>query len=310
MTTKNPDAMKQDVSKVSAFGYTPTVDTLAAVRANIKTAASSLATMAVQMEESKLSNLIVAVADYYSLYFCQNGQWPKSENVRDFVFDTMGGKDNATSSYRTLDNHLTIANKAAALVSQGKRTGVFVAWWRVEGTRQEVNRNVAAPAGKGWVRLLMLNKAIYAPDISKTIKGRETRNARPSVDEPGSRAEIELAYSILIANKSSNGAGKLDAKKRPDAPQAGQGKVTTPAETLASIASDLKDTTNLLALIGAMTNAIKASKVRSVIAGSDALRTAVVDLYAMLDTHIDADGEFSVAKVDKSGDTILETKAA
>jgi hypothetical protein len=302
-------AKKHDVTKVSAFGYTPTVDNLDAVRANVAKAASAIATAVVKIEESNLSNLIVSVADFYALYFCQNGQWPAEKDATAFVHDAMGGKENATSSYKTLDSHLVTARKAAALVSQGARTGVYVGWWRVENSKQQVSKSVACPAGKGWVRLLMLNKSIYAPNIEKTVKKKTVTETRPSIDEPGSRAEIDLAYAILIQNKGSNGAGKLTAEKRKNGVGAGQGKTATPAETLAEIASDLKDPTNLLALIGAMVNAVKSSKVRAVIAKTENLRNAMADLYVTLDAHVMDDGTFSIKPVDKENAPKLSAAA-
>jgi hypothetical protein len=224
---------KIDVAASVAAGYTPTVDTVEKVKANIQSAVAAMKSSVVKVETSLTSTLTIAVADYAALRMCVVGSYPKDKDIKEFVADACGGKDNLQTNLRTLSNVLTIANKAGRLVADRKRTSFFVAWNRVVDGTLEISEQKTRPSGDGWERQVMCDIAIVRP-MQKDGKGdKASWSKRANRILPAERKDIEDAYAVMVELKTAERDGAPMAKKREEGVGAGQGAT---AETKVSIA--------------------------------------------------------------------------
>ncbi|MCA6481160.1 MAG: hypothetical protein IM557_11225 [Chitinophagaceae bacterium] len=279
---------KIDFAASVAAGYTPTVDTVEKVKANIQSAVAAMRSSVVKVETSLTSTLTIAVADYAALRMCVVGSYPKDKDIKEFVADSCGGKDNLQTNLRTLSNVLILANKAGRLVADRKRTSFFVAWNRVvDGTLEIVEQKVR-PSGDGWERQVMCDIAIVRPEERKGKGERASWARRANCILPAERKDIEDAYAVMVDLKTAERDGSPMAKKREEGVGAGQG---APAETKVSIAEleGSKPDQAAKYLADALLSLLSDQKAREAISEDDATIGSLNHLLGALSYHCQPD---------------------
>jgi hypothetical protein len=279
---------KIDTTASVAAGYTPTVDTVEKVKAAIQSAVSAVKSSVVKVETSLTSTLTIAVADYAALRMCVVGSYPKDRDIKEFVADACGGKDNLQTNLRTLANVLTIANKAGRLVADRKRTSFFVAWNRVVNGTLEVMEQKTRPTGNDWERQVMCDIAIVRP-MQKDGKGdKASWSKRANRILPAERKDIEDAYAVMVELKTAERDGSPMPKKRDDAVGAGQGA----ASDKPVVISELSGTNPAQAakyLADALLSLLSDQKAREAISEDDATIGSLNHLLGALSYHCQPD---------------------
>lgn len=214
---------KIDTTLSVAAGYTPTVNTLDDVRAGIKAAIKDVRATVVKTETTLTSKLAIALADYAALRMCVTGNFPKDKDIREFVEDAIGGKDNLHTNLRTMAHYISCATKAGRLAADRNRTSFYVAWNRIADGMLEISEQKARPDGDGWTRDIMCDIAIVRP-MEKTGKGdRAAWNKRANRHLPASRKDIDDAYAVMVELRAPERDGSPIKTKREEGVGAGQG---------------------------------------------------------------------------------------